>query len=76
MEQKKRGRPRTKIYMHNGHFVSRQRAWQVKQVEAGLCMYCPEPAGEKKGYCDHHYERMQTRRRALYAKRKEALQKV
>jgi hypothetical protein len=49
--------------------MSRQREWQLKQIEAGLCMYCPEEA-YRRGYCKRHYEIKLERVRQYSAARK------
>lgn len=51
--------------------VSRQRRWQLKQIQNGLCIYCPSRA-VVRGYCDRHYKIKQERNRRRYAKRKKA----
>ena len=50
--------------------ASRQRKWQLKQIEEGLCIYCNEKA-VVKGYCERHYEVKQERNRRLLERKKE-----
>jgi hypothetical protein len=44
-----------------GKPASRQRKWQLKQREAGLCALCPQ-AVEKWGLCSFHVEQAIKRR--------------
>ena len=48
---------------------SRQRRWQKKQAENGLCKICPRPA-EKWGLCAEHVEKaVKNRRKARKVKK-------
>jgi len=35
--------------------TSRQRKWQLKKQELGLCTICGKAAATHKGYCDEHH---------------------
>jgi len=50
--------------------ASRQRKWQLKQIEKGLCIYCNKKA-VVVGYCEDHYEVKQERNRDYRERKKE-----
>jgi hypothetical protein len=50
--------------------ASRQRKWQLKQIEKGLCIYCNKKA-IVKGYCEDHYEVRQERTQRWRDRKKE-----
>lgn len=49
--------------------VSRQRKWQIKQIEAGRCVTCGAKA-TNKFYCDAHHASTNERQRNAYRLKK------
>jgi hypothetical protein len=44
--------------------VSRQRRWQIKQVEMGRCMLCGQPLSDRsRCHCERHRLEYNARRR-------------
>jgi hypothetical protein len=57
-----------------GKPASRQRKWQLKQREAGLCALCPKPV-KKWGLCQDHSEKATSRRRLTKGVKRQYLPK-
>ena len=57
--------------------ISRQRKWQLKQLERGRCIICGRKASPKKRsagdscYCTDHEEKQKGYKRAQYRRQKE-----
>ena len=50
--------------------VSRQRLWQIRQREAGLCILCSEPAWRKGScHCERHRAEHAEREKARYQRK-------
>ena len=46
--------------------TNKQRKWQLKKIESGLCSICGKAAATHKGYCDIHYAAVLERTRIWY----------
>jgi predicted amidophosphoribosyltransferase len=40
----------------NGRLVSRQRLWQIRKRDEGLCTVCGKEADSLCGMCEEHYQ--------------------
>lgn len=51
-----------KVKVGRGRWVSRQRAWQLKMKEQGLCMRCGKQPSAGATLCDFHKQALKDRR--------------